>query len=144
MISGVHAIIYSADPEADRRFFRDVLNLTHVDAGEGWLIFGLPPAEIAVHPADMSGAQAVYLLSDDIKAFVEEMEKHDISHTPIQSQRWGLLTRVTLPGGGQIGVYQPRHVRPKPIMIRAKSREHQKPVTRRSTGQSQKKPRNRS
>ncbi len=112
MIIGAHAIIYSKDPAADRAFFRDVLQLTHVDAGEGWLIFGLPPAEVAVHPADQSGGQELYLLCDDVEAFIQEMTRHKISCTPIQSQSWGWLTHITLPGGGPLGVYQPRHARP--------------------------------
>ncbi len=112
MIIGAHAIIYSTNPAADRAFFRDILHLPHVDVGEGWLIFGLPPAEVAVHPADQSGRQELYLLCDDVETFVQEMTKRRISCTPIQSQSWGWLTHITLPGGGQLGVYQPRHARP--------------------------------
>ena len=115
MITGAHSVIYSTNPAADRAFFRDVLHLTHVDAGEGWLIFGLPPAEVAVHPADQSDGQELYLLCDNIEGFVQEMTKHRISCAPIQSQSWGWLTQITLPGGGQLGVYQPRHARPKPM-----------------------------
>ncbi len=128
MISGAHAIIYSTDDEADRTFLREVLRLPYVDAGDGWLIFSLPPAEIAVHPARTSGAQEIYLLSDDIETFVQEMDKRGISCTPIESQRWGLLTHVTLPGGARLGVYEPRHARPKPMTIRAGPRRHPKPV----------------
>ncbi len=116
MITGAHAILYSTDPTADRAFFRDILHLTHIDVGEGWLIFGLPLAEIAVHPADESGKQELYLLCEDIEIFIKEMTKHMISCTPAQKQTWGLLTRITLPGGGQLGVYQPSHARPKPIV----------------------------
>ncbi len=126
VISGAHAIIYSADPKADRQFFRDLLHLPHVDVGEGWLIFGLPPSELAVHPAETSGAQEIYLLCDQIQAFLQEMEKRGISCAPIQSQRWGLLTYVTLPGGGRLGIYEPRHARPKPMKFVSGSRRLQK------------------
>jgi len=115
MITGAHSIIYSADPEADRAFFRDVLHLSHIDVGEGWLIFGLPPAEVAVHPADQSGHQEFYLLCDDIETFTHEMAGQKVSCSPIQNLSWGWLTRITLPGGGGLGVYQPRHARPKPM-----------------------------
>ena len=114
MIIGAHAILYSTNPSADRAFFRDIIRLTHVDAGEGWLIFGLPTAEIAVHPAKESGKQELYLLCEDLKTFIKEMTKHKISYTPVQKQTWGWLTQITLPGGGQLGVYQPRHARPNP------------------------------
>jgi len=119
MITGVHAILYSTNPAADRAFFRDVLRLTHVDAGEGWLIFGLPPAEIAVHPTDESGGQELYLQCEDIEIFILEMTNQKISCSPVQNLNWGLLTRITLPGGGQLGVYQPRHIRPEPINIQS-------------------------
>ena len=115
MITGAHAIIYSTDPDADRAFLRDVLRFTHVDVGHGWLIFGLPPSELAVHPAEKnSGAHELYLMCDDIAAFVREMQTHGIACGPVQSQGWGLLTQLTLPGGGTLGVYQPRHPRPEP------------------------------
>lgn len=113
MISGVHVILYSTRPEADRAFFRDILCLNHVDAGEGWSIFGLPPAEIAVHPADESGEQAVYLLCEDIGIFTAEMASRNIPCTPVRELSWGRLVQITLPGGGTLGVYEPRHARPK-------------------------------
>ena len=113
MIIGAHSVINSKNPEADRAFLRDTLKLTHVDVGHGWLIFGLPPAEVAVHPSDKNGSQEFYLMCADIETFVTEMKKHKISCLPVQDQGWGLLTRLTLPGGGQLGVYQPRHARPK-------------------------------
>jgi hypothetical protein len=114
MITGAHCILYSTNPAADRAFFRDILHLTSVDVGAGWLIFGLPPAEIAVHPAEQSGKQEIYLLCEDIKSFIQEMTRHKISCTPVQKQTWGMLTQVTLPGGGELGVYQPQHTRPGP------------------------------
>ena len=116
MINGAHAIIYSNDAEADKEFFKNVLKLTNVDVGRGWLIFGLPPSEIAVHPAENNeGKQELYLMCDDIKAFVDEMSRHNISCSELQDQGWGILTQLTLPGGGSLGVYQPRHARPDPM-----------------------------
>ena len=112
MITGAHSVINSKNPEADRAFLRDTLKLTHVDVGHGWLIFGLPPAEVAVHPSDKNSSQEFFLMCADIETFVTEMKKHKISCLPVQDQRWGLVTRLTLPGGGQLGVYQPRHERP--------------------------------
>jgi hypothetical protein len=112
MISGAHSIIYSTDPDADRSFLKDVLELPSVEVGEGWLIFGLPPAEVAVHPSEKNDVHELYLICDDVAEFIEEMATHRIRCTPIQDQRWGLLTYVTLPGGGKLGVYQPRHARP--------------------------------
>ena len=94
------------------RFLRDVLGLPHVDAGEGWLIFALPPSEVAVHPADQGGGQELYLTVDDIVSFVEVMKKRGVACTPPRVLGWGTLTRVSLPGGGTLGVYEPRHVRP--------------------------------
>lgn len=115
MITGAHFIIYSTDAESDRKFLRDVLKLTHVDVGHGWLIFGLPPAEIAMHPSEENDLHEFYLMCDDIAAFVEEMSEHQIACDSIQNQRYGLMTHLTLPGGGRLGVYQPRHARPKAI-----------------------------
>ena len=113
MIVGAHSIIYSTNPDADRAFLRDVLELPGVDVGGGWLIFGLPPAELAVHPSDVNGVHEFYLMCDDVDALVSEMKKRAVACTPVQSQGWGLLTHVALPGGGKLGIYQPRHIRPK-------------------------------
>lgn len=112
MIVGAHTIIYSADAEADRVFLRDVLRLPSVDVGDGWLIFGLPPAEVAVHPGDENDVHEFFLMCADVKAFIAEMKKHGVACGPVQSQGWGLLTQLTLPGGGKVGVYEPRHARP--------------------------------
>ena len=122
MIVGAHSIVYSKDPEADRNFLRDVLALPHVDAGHGWLIFGLPPAEVAVHPGDKNDVHEFYLLCDDIKAFLATMGKRGVSCSPVQDQRWGLLTQVSLPGGGTLGVYEAKHARPKPQRVAANKR----------------------
>jgi hypothetical protein len=112
MLIGGHTIIYSTDAEADRAFFRDVLKLTNVDVGDGWLIFGLPPAELAVHPSDENNVHEFYLMTDDVAGFVAEMKRRKVVCEPLQDQRWGILTHVTLPSGGRLGVYQPRHARP--------------------------------
>ncbi len=125
MIIGAHSIIYSTSPDADRAFLRDVLKLPNVDVGEGWLIFGLPPAEVAVHPSEQNDVHELYLMCDDVKAFVAEMDKHSIICDPVTDEGWGLLTQLRLPGGGKLGVYQPRHERPdvmtagKPVRERA-------------------------
>ena len=115
MIIGAHSIIYSKDPDADRAFLRDVLGLPNVDVGDGWLIFGLPPAEVAVHPSDENGVHEFYFMSDDIQGFIRAMQKRRIACAPPQNLGWGVLTQVTLPGGGQLGIYEPRHARPKPM-----------------------------
>jgi hypothetical protein len=114
MLTGAHAIIYSADADADRAFVRDVLKLSHVDVGHGWLIFALPPAELAVHPSDRNDLHEFYLMCDDVEAFVASMAHHGAACDAIQDQGWGRSTRVVLPGGGKLGVYQPRHARPAP------------------------------
>src|SRR5262245_42361499 len=118
MITGAHVIIYSANPDADRAFLRDVLRLTNVDVGGGWLIFGLPPSEVAVHPADRNNVHELYFMCDDIEAFVSDMQRQHIACDPVKDQGWGLLAQVGLPGGGKLGVYQPRHARPETVVQR--------------------------
>ncbi len=113
MIIGAHSIVYSRNPEADRAFLRDVLGFPYVDAGDGWLIFGLPPAEVAVHPSGENDVHELYLLTDDVAALVKSMEARGIEAAPISQQAWGMVTQVTLPGGGKLGIYQPRHARPR-------------------------------
>jgi hypothetical protein len=115
MLTGAHAIIYSKNPDADRAFLRDVLRLPNVDVGHGWLIFGLPPAEVAVHPAEESNRHELYLMCDDINAFVAQMTAVNVPCSAVKDQGWGILTEVTLPGGGKLGVYQPRHARPPEV-----------------------------
>jgi len=112
MINGAHTIIYSENAEADREFFREVLKFPHVDAGEGWLIFGLPPSEVAVHPDETNGRHELYLMCEDINSFVAEMTGRGVECTEIFNRGWGLLTQIILPGGGKLGVYQPQHARP--------------------------------
>ena len=113
MITGAHSLIYSTDAEADRAFLRDALKLPNVDVGDGWLIFGLPPAEVAVHPSEKNDVHEFYLMCDDVEAFVAEMKVGGTVCGPVQDLGWGLLTQLPLPGGGKLGVYEPRHVRPK-------------------------------
>jgi hypothetical protein len=113
MIIGAHSFIYSTNPDADRAFLRDVLKLPNVDVGGGWLIFGLPPAELAVHPSDKNDVHEFYLMCDNVEALIADMKKHKITCSELHQEPWGLLTHVTLPGGGKLGIYQPRHVRPE-------------------------------
>ena len=115
MITGAHVIVYSANPDADRGFLRDVLRLPSVDVGEGWLIFGLPPSEVAVHPSNQNDVHELYFMCADVEVFVAEMKARGLACGPVQNQGWGLLTQVTLPGGGTLGVYQPRHARPPAV-----------------------------
>ena len=114
MIHGAHVVIYSKDSEADRSFFRDVLNYEFADAGHGWLIFALPPAEVAVHPSEHNDVHELFLMCDDIHALVAEMKQKNVPCSPVDEQRWGSITRLTLPGGGKLGVYQPKHPSPAP------------------------------
>ena len=130
MITGAHSIIYSTNPDADRAFLRDVLNLPNVDVGGGWLIFGLPPAEVAVHPGEENDVHEFYLMCDDVEALITEMKKRKIACGPVHNQGWGLLTQVTLPGGGKLGIYQPRHARPKPMSARKPAKKSAKRTTK--------------
>jgi len=113
MIIGSHSVIYSKDPDKDRAFLRDVLKSTVVDAGGGYLVFGFGPSEASVHEATIeSPAHQLYLLCDDVEAFIADMKEHGISCGAVQDAGWGLITEVTLPSGGPLHVYQPRHARP--------------------------------
>lgn len=127
-IIGAHSIIYSKDAEADRAFLRDVLKLTNVDVGHGWLIFGLPPAEVAVHPSGENNVHEFYLMCDNVKQFMADMKKHGIVCGATQSMGWGVLTQVMLPGGGKLGVYQPRHARPESMAARKTAKRARRPV----------------
>jgi hypothetical protein len=112
MINGAHMVIYSTDAEADRALFRDVLEFPHVDAGHGWLIFALPPAELAVHPADVSDRHELYLMCDNLDAAMAALGARGVACETASFQRWGRSTRFALPGGGRVGLYQPSHARP--------------------------------
>jgi catechol 2,3-dioxygenase-like lactoylglutathione lyase family enzyme len=116
MINGAHVVIYSKNAEADRAFFRDVLGFESVDAGHGWLIFALPPAEAAFHPADDNSANELYLMCDDLKAEMASLAKKNLKCSKVEEARWGSITKMLLPGGGKIGLYQPKH----PLAIRFK------------------------
>jgi hypothetical protein len=111
VIHGAHVIVYSTNAEADRAFFRDVLQYPSVDAGHGWLIFALPPAEVAVHPSDENGVHELYLMCDDVHAMVAEMRAKKVECSPIDEQRWGSITRLTLPGGAKIAASFPNDAR---------------------------------
>lgn len=119
MIHGAHFLLFSKDPEADRGFLRDVLGFRSVDAGGGWLIFTLPPAEIAVHPIDddappqnvdgqVAGA-ALYLMCDDLAATMTSLESKDVLCSEVNEAPWGIVTTFRLPSGGELGLYQPKH-----------------------------------
>jgi catechol 2,3-dioxygenase-like lactoylglutathione lyase family enzyme len=109
MIFGAHVIIYSRDASADRAFFRDVLGYPSVDAGHDWLIFTLPPAELAVHPSDDETAHELYLMCDDLSAEIVALEEKGVRCSEVEEARWGWVTKIQLPGGGQVGLYEPRH-----------------------------------
>jgi len=112
MINGAHVIIYSTDAEADRAFFRDVLKFPHVDVGHGWLIFRLPDSELAVHPGDTGDSHELYLMCDDLAATMAELAAAGVNCETPEGLGWGTRTRLTLPGGGKLAIYQPRHARP--------------------------------
>jgi catechol 2,3-dioxygenase-like lactoylglutathione lyase family enzyme len=109
VISGAHVIIYSKDAEADRAFFREVLGFACVDAGRGWLIFALPPTEAAFHPSDQNGHHELYFLCDDLRAEMAALAKKNVAFAAVHEERWGSITKVRLPGGGEVGLYQPKH-----------------------------------
>ena len=111
MINGSHVILFSADPEADRAFFADVLGQPHVDAGGGWLIFRLPPAEVAMHPAEQPGHE-LYFMCDELDSTIRDLRSRGVEFTQeVTDERWGRVSRIRLPGGGEIGIYEPRHPR---------------------------------
>src|SRR4051812_1789148 len=117
MITGAHVLLYTADADADRAFLKDVLQWHHVDAGHGWLIFRLPPAEAAVHPADEGPRPAregvvradLYLMCDDLQAQITQLKGKGVVCGDVARERWGVRTMITLPSGGKLGLYQPLH-----------------------------------
>lgn len=109
MIAGAHVVVYSKDAEADRAFFRDVLGFRSVDAGHGWLIFALPPGEAAFHPSEENDLHELYFICDNLKAEMTSLEKNGVKCSDIQEARWGSITKMRLPGGGEVGLYQPKH-----------------------------------
>ena len=112
MINGAHVIVHSKDAEADRAFFRDTLGFASVDAGHGWLIFALPAAESALHPAEENNRHELYLMCDNLRAEMARLRARGAECAEVTEAPWGLLTRIRLPGGGEIGLYEPRHARP--------------------------------
>ena len=128
MIIGAHAIIYSTNADADRAFLRDVLRFAHVDVGGGWLIFALPPSEVAVHPSGENDTHELYLMCDDVADFIAEMALNGIVCAAVENLGWGLRTQLRLPGGGRLGIYEPRHARPP----QAAARKARKPARRAS------------
>jgi catechol 2,3-dioxygenase-like lactoylglutathione lyase family enzyme len=113
MINGAHVVVYSQDAEADRAFFRNILGFASVDAGRGWLIFALPAAESAFHPADENGRHELFLMCDDLKAEMAALRAKGVECGEVTEARWGSITKIRLPGGGEIGLYEPKHPRPK-------------------------------
>jgi hypothetical protein len=112
MINGAHIVIYSQDAEADKAFIKDVLRFKYVDVNKGWLIFKLPPAEVAVHPSDENDMHEFYLMTDNLDAEITALQKAGVACDAVTQQAWGGATRLKLPGGGTLGLYQPRHERP--------------------------------
>jgi len=122
LINGAHIVIYTRDAEADRAFFRDVLGFSCVDAGGGWLIFAMPPLEAAFHDSRKNDQHELYLMCDDIEATLKALQSKKVKVSEVSEQRWGKLAAFSLPGGGKIGVYQPKHPSPLKLKPRAKKR----------------------
>jgi catechol 2,3-dioxygenase-like lactoylglutathione lyase family enzyme len=110
MMNGAHVVIFTRNPQADRAFFRDVLGFSHVDVGGGWLIFAMPPAEVAFHPSDEGGMQ-FYLMCDDIDAEIARLRARGVACDAVIEEQWGRLSQIMLPGGGKLPFYEPKHAR---------------------------------
>jgi catechol 2,3-dioxygenase-like lactoylglutathione lyase family enzyme len=117
MISGAHMVIYSKDAEADRAFFRDVLGFASVDAGHGWLIFAMPPAEAAFHPSEDNDVHELYFMCEDLKAEISALVEKGVHCSDVMEAGWGSITKIQLPGGGKVGLYQPKH--PTAVVIKS-------------------------
>ena len=109
MIFGAHVIVYSTDVAADRAFFSKVLGFSSVDSGGGWLIFALPPAEVAIHPAEVNDRHELFFMCADLKAEIAALGEKGVKCSEVQEERWGSISRIRLPGGGDLGLYQPKH-----------------------------------
>ena len=134
MIIGAHVMLHSRDEAADRAFLSEVLNFGSVDAGDGFMIYGIPPAEMAVHGSDRNDLHQLYLMCEDMEDFIAEMTERAIAFTPPSFQGWGTMTEITLPGGGKLGVYQPHHKRPKqPAAKRARKKAAKKAAKKSAT-----------
>lgn len=123
-ILGAHVIVYSEKADADRQFLAGLFGTKGADAGGGWMIYALPPAEIAVHPGE-NDVHELYVMVDDVEAFVAAMKKKKVKCAPVSEQRWGLLTSITLPSGGKLGVYEPKHA--SPIIRSARAKPSRRP-----------------
>jgi catechol 2,3-dioxygenase-like lactoylglutathione lyase family enzyme len=109
MISGAHVVVYTKDAETDRAFFRNVLGFKSVDAGHGWIIFALPPSEAAFHPSEKNGPHELYFMCDNLKSEMAALAKRGVTCSAVHEERWGSVTHIPLPSGGDIGLYQPKH-----------------------------------
>ena len=114
MIIGAHVMLQSTNDKADMAFLTDVLKLPSINAGGGYMIYGIPPAEVSIHGSERNDVHQLYFMCDDIAAFTGDMTRHGIAFSTPVRQSWGTVTEITLPGGGKLGVYQPRHPRPEP------------------------------
>jgi predicted enzyme related to lactoylglutathione lyase len=124
MITGIHALLYSKDPDTTRSFFRDVLGLPSVDAGRGWLIFALPPAELGIHPTEEEEGPELYLMCQDVERTVAELRAKGVELTrPISDEGWGRLTAIRIPGGIELGLYEPRHPTALTLAIEAATKQ---------------------
>jgi catechol 2,3-dioxygenase-like lactoylglutathione lyase family enzyme len=116
LINAVHALIYTKDAEADRAFFRDTLRFSFVDAHDGWLIFALPPSELGLHPTEGEEHHELYLMCDDVQATVDELTAKGVEFSqPVSDEGFGLVTAIRLPGGSELGLYEPKH--PTPLTL---------------------------
>jgi hypothetical protein len=115
LINGAHIVVYSKDSEADRAFFRDVLQFACVDAGHGWLIFAMPPLEAAFHDSEKNDQHELFLMCDDLVATLRDLKSKHVTVSDVREQRWGNLASLILPGGGKIGLYEPKH--PSPLKL---------------------------
>ena len=138
MINGAHVILYSKDADANRAFFRDVLKYPFADAGHGWLIFALPPAEVATHPSAENDRHELYLMCDDVHALIAEMKAKNVACAPVDEERWGSITYLTLPSGSRLGVYQPKH--PSPLAAKKVAKKAAKKPAKRPAKKAAKKP----
>lgn len=123
MIIGAHIMLHSTNDKADMAFLTDVLKLPSINAGHGYMIYGIPPAEMSIHGSEANDVHTLYLMCDDIAAFTGDMTQHHVAFSTPVRQSWGTVTEITLPGGGKLGVYQPRHERPEPMGLKPPARK---------------------
>jgi hypothetical protein len=138
LVTGAHSILYSRDAEADRQFLKSVFRFPSVDAGGGWLIFGLPTSELAVHPSSRNSHFEFYLMCEDVATLMQDLRRQGIRCSPVRHHDWGSITKVRLPGGGALPVYEPKHPRPRPVRVsrgttpRKKKRASRSPASHQS------------